>query len=44
MFLTADGTVISFFEHSADDVEYVGFFFSRNRSVLNYLGANINDS
>lgn len=23
MFLTADGTVISFFEHSADDVEYV---------------------
>lgn len=23
MFLTADRTVISFFEHSADDVEYV---------------------
>lgn len=43
MFLTADGTVISFFEHSADDVEYVGFF-SRNRFVLNYLGTNINDS
>lgn len=29
MFLTADGTVISFFEHSADDVEYVDFFFKK---------------
>ena len=26
IFMTADGTVISFFENSADDVEY-GFFF-----------------